>query len=200
MPLHMTGLISRHELDHPNEKPLKKPEPPLNYERVLKFNPNHGADGKFSSGGGGRKGGTAGAPTEDAMGRPLKNRKVPAAALESFLGMMGGSRETPQQALRRVVSGSGKPPIVEQPSGGRRNLPERQGGVFDNNPVGTIYENDQFIVPTNERVKVDPKYYDQKNHPDGTIYSTNGTTMIPNEGGYFDLQTGKVFKAYRYKS
>lgn len=43
----------------------------IGFEHVLKYNPNHGPDGRFASGGGGRRGGTAGAPTEDAFGNPL---------------------------------------------------------------------------------------------------------------------------------
>src|SRR6476620_2145450 len=38
---------------------------------VRKFNPNHGPDGRFASAGGGRRGGTVGAPTEDAFGNPM---------------------------------------------------------------------------------------------------------------------------------
>lgn len=36
MPLHMTSLVSRRNLDHPDEKPPVKAVP-LNYERVLKY-------------------------------------------------------------------------------------------------------------------------------------------------------------------
>lgn len=51
MPLHHTALVSRRELDHPDEKPPVKVSP-LAYERVLKFNPYHGPDGRFASGSG----------------------------------------------------------------------------------------------------------------------------------------------------
>lgn len=49
MPLHFTGFASRRDILDP--EPLK-PEP-KSFERVLKYNPNHGADGRFTSGGGG---------------------------------------------------------------------------------------------------------------------------------------------------
>lgn len=42
---------------------------------VQKMNPNHGPDGRFATGGGGRRGGTVGAPTEDALGNPLRPRR-----------------------------------------------------------------------------------------------------------------------------
>ena len=160
MPLHMTSLVSRHSLTHPDEKP-PAPAAPLDYERVLKehlcwgrpcgggggkgkggpsdrdilveatrqrdernkkkpkeekdddgpspeaiahlgkeeatlrhqelkefhnklakkakkfelilkYNPNHGPDGRFASSGGGRAGGTIGAPTTGAFGQKLR--------------------------------------------------------------------------------------------------------------------------------
>jgi len=71
MPLHRSGLVSRYALQHPDEPQAE----PLPYERVLKGNPHHDPQtGRFTSGGGGRRGGTAGAPTEDAFGRPLRGR------------------------------------------------------------------------------------------------------------------------------
>jgi len=75
MPLHTTGLTSRHDLDHPDEKPPAKADP-LPYERVLKFNPNHGPDGRFTSGGGGRRGGTEGPPRVGAFGQKLSPAEV----------------------------------------------------------------------------------------------------------------------------
>jgi hypothetical protein len=47
---------------------------------VRKFNPNHGPDGRFASAGGGRRGGTAGPPTEDAFGNPLRRNVARAGA------------------------------------------------------------------------------------------------------------------------
>lgn len=71
MPLHMTGMVSRRDLASPGEEPVKITVPPL--ERVLKFNPHHDPQtGRFIEAPGGRKGGTMGAPTEDAFGRPLR--------------------------------------------------------------------------------------------------------------------------------
>ena len=49
MPLHTSAVMSRHALDHPSEKPAEV----LPYERVLKYNPHHGDDGRFTSGEGG---------------------------------------------------------------------------------------------------------------------------------------------------
>jgi hypothetical protein len=60
--------MSRHALEHPDEKPVAT----LPYERVLKYNPNHGSDGRFAPSGGGRPGGTMGAPTTGAFGQKLK--------------------------------------------------------------------------------------------------------------------------------
>jgi hypothetical protein len=50
---------------------------------VLKFNPNHDAKGRFAESGSGRRGGTAGAPTEDAFGNPLKRPSK--GGLENFV-------------------------------------------------------------------------------------------------------------------
>jgi len=68
MPIHTSAVMSRHALEHPDEKPVA----PLPYERVLKYNPNHGSDGRFAPSGGGRPGGTMGAPTTGAFGQKLK--------------------------------------------------------------------------------------------------------------------------------
>jgi hypothetical protein len=51
MPLHITGLVSRTRITHPEQYVEPKALP--KFESVLKFNPNHGKDGKFSSGKGG---------------------------------------------------------------------------------------------------------------------------------------------------
>jgi hypothetical protein len=49
MPLHQTGLVSRRELDNPEEKPHAEPLP---FEHVLKYNPHHDKrSGRFTSGG-----------------------------------------------------------------------------------------------------------------------------------------------------
>jgi len=77
MSLHRTGLVSRHQLDHPND-PAVPSGPTL--ETVLKFNPNHGPDGRFTShggGGGGRRGGTEGPPTTGAFGQRLNKTPAP---------------------------------------------------------------------------------------------------------------------------
>lgn len=65
MPLHRTGLVSRYTLTHPEDETTPEKLP---YEHVLKYNPNHGPDGRFASSGGG---GTAGAPTHGAFGQKL---------------------------------------------------------------------------------------------------------------------------------
>ena len=79
MPIHTTGFVSRHTLDHPDEKAPPTPST-LEYEHVLKYNPNHDPhSGKFTSGGGGRRGGTMGTPREDAFGQALGRRGRPGA-------------------------------------------------------------------------------------------------------------------------
>lgn len=107
MPLHFTGLISRYQLDHPDEHPPEQAVP-LNYERVLKFNPNHGPDGRFTSGGGGRRGGTEGPPTSDALGRPF--RKGGAGT------RLTGIPEKYREQARNVLEGYGR--LFPQTSGG----------------------------------------------------------------------------------
>lgn len=74
MPLHSTGFTSRRALDAP--EPVKVVPPAL--ERVLKYNPNHDPNtGRFTSSGGGRRGGTQGPPTTGAFGQRLTNRPAP---------------------------------------------------------------------------------------------------------------------------
>jgi hypothetical protein len=61
----------------------------MNFAQVLKYNPNHDpATGRFASSGGGRQGGTYGAPTEDAFGRPIKGLppKKPVFSTEALPG------------------------------------------------------------------------------------------------------------------
>lgn len=71
MPLHLTGMVSRRALLDPEPPTIA----PLPFEKVLKANPNHDPhSGRFTSGGGGRAGGTKGAPTQDAFGKPLNDR------------------------------------------------------------------------------------------------------------------------------
>jgi hypothetical protein len=94
MPLHMTALVSRHQLDNPNEPSPVKDVPPA-YERVLKYNPNHGPDGKFSSSGGGKAGGTMGAPTTGAFGQKLpRYRSVDSAQSRMDGGFLRGGPPT----------------------------------------------------------------------------------------------------------
>lgn len=76
MPLHTGGIVTRRQLDHP-EEPISEPVAVPAYEHVLKFNPNHGPDGRFASSGGGRRGGTVGPPTTGAFGQPLGGRYAP---------------------------------------------------------------------------------------------------------------------------
>ena len=101
MPLHMSSLVSRHTLLHPDEKP-PAPTAPLDYERVLKFNPNHDTStGRFTSGsgGGGRRGGTVGAPTEDAFGKAF-------GALATHRKMLANPGGYPTKAPETII----KPP------------------------------------------------------------------------------------------
>jgi len=72
MPLHVTGVVSRRALAHPEEKPLVSPV----YERVLKYNPNHDKAGRFTHGshaGSGTPmpsyGGSAGGKTQRVLDR-----------------------------------------------------------------------------------------------------------------------------------
>lgn len=119
MPLHAIGLVSRYNLDHPDEKP---PEPvaPLEYERVLKYNPNHDPEtGQFTSGGGGRRGGTEGPPTHGAFGQKLKRRRPgaldpkvremsdKAMAQARAAGFIRPANFARQQAAERALGGYG---------------------------------------------------------------------------------------------
>ena len=116
MPIHTTGFVSRHTLDHPDEKDAPIPTP-LGYEHVLKYNPNHDPhSGKFTSGGGGRRGGTMGAPREDAFGQALGRRHIPGLSqtsiADSILAKPGGlSTQTLGEALRNKPT-----PPVEKPA------------------------------------------------------------------------------------
>ena len=103
-------------------------------ELVRKFNPNHDDQGRFASSGSGRRGGTAGAPTEDAFGNPLKRPSK--GGLENFVRdwnkppVTGGRKQTvaahaprAQQATSHVhgVSDGGRGPQgkfhVQNPAG-----------------------------------------------------------------------------------
>jgi hypothetical protein len=107
MPIESTGVVSRNGLHNP-EQP-KKIEAP-SFETVLKFNPNHGPDGRFASSGGGRRGGTAGPPTEDALGNPLVRRP----------GNVGGTRRKPSEPHK---VGKVRPNAVNDPAGRFRQNP-----------------------------------------------------------------------------
>jgi hypothetical protein len=131
MPLTQSGFVSRRGLTHPDEKPAEIPA----YELVLKFNPNHGPDGRFAEAGGKRKGGTYGAPTEDAFGRPLKGLPRAAARLtgattDSFGRPIKGlpvaqpkySGPERRQGERRTLEGG--PGKASQYGGKAKTLPE----------------------------------------------------------------------------
>jgi len=77
MPLHMTSLVSRHKLLHPDEQ-SPAPATPLDYERVLKYNPNHGPDGRFASGGG-----NPALSTSNVLGALRKKNPTAVAAAEA---------------------------------------------------------------------------------------------------------------------
>ncbi len=139
MALHTTGLVSRHNLRHPDEKAPVRPV----YEHVLKFNPNHGPDGRFTSSGGGRQGGTAGTPTTGAFG----------------------------QSLRKTVQRS-----------------------LSNHPIGTQYYGDKTLIPTGQKESTAHISSETKHHPVGTIYGSDGQTLIPHKGGYIDKDTGQIYQ------
>jgi hypothetical protein len=119
MPLHHTGLVSRRELDHPDEKPRVEP---TSFERVLKFNPYHDKQtGRFTSSGGGRRGGTAGSPTHDAfgaaMGRP--RRSAEAAAFGGGASLPEQRNAAAKEMYRKMRAGEGGYGYTKDPTGGR---------------------------------------------------------------------------------
>lgn len=182
MPLTQSGFVSRRELTHPDEKPAEV----LPYELVLKYNPNHGADGRFASAGGKRKGGTYGAPTEDAFGRPIKGLPLAAARLTGNPNFKGAPKKPAQ------YSGP------ERRQGDRRTLeggPGKAGGPRQNlsDPIGTQYYSDKTLTPTGK--KGVPPSHKPGDEPGGTIFSS-GQTLIPGEGGtYIDKDTGQIYQS-----
>lgn len=137
MPLHFTGMASRREMEHPEEyAPKKAPS----FDRVLKWDPKQprDKDGKWTSGGGGRRGGTMGAPTEDAFGQPLRGNRVPAHAknLSGFRSRGSEPSFKEQLAAQRTVSGiqhnrflgkSGKTSNTASPHPGETSLAKSPG-------------------------------------------------------------------------
>lgn len=160
MALHTGGLVSRSGL----MKPVELPREPVSFERILKFNENHDAHGRFSSGGG-----------------------------------KGGSKATGGGAKAKGTGSNATP------------LPGDHGLPFDINntwthPLHTHYDmsTGKVHVPTGETVDqaTRDKYKDMKSHPIGTSYSSSGdSTMIPyqshGDDGYFELETGKVWRTYK---
>lgn len=129
MPLHMTGMASRRSLEFGDEEPVKIAAPAL--ERVLKFNPNHDPQtGRFTEGPGLRRGGTVGAPTEDAFGRAFgrPRRSAEAAAF-------GGGPSLPAQraaeTYRKMRAGEGGLGYTKSPGSGftTRGALSRGGAV-----------------------------------------------------------------------
>lgn len=131
MPIHSTALISRHKLENPDEK-----DPPtveaLSYERVLKYNPHHDPhSGKFTSGGGGRRGGTVGAPTQDAFGRAIGR---------------GRSRIDPLDVKSHPAGTIYSGDKVYIPTGEKGKIPFAPT-LTKNHPGGTMYIGNKVYLP-----------------------------------------------------
>ena len=89
MPLHRAGLVSKLSLQQGEPEQAES----LPYERVLKWDASQPRDasGRWTGTGGGRRGGTAGPPTEDAFGRPLGGKSKGQLIAEELAGRAGSA-------------------------------------------------------------------------------------------------------------
>lgn len=209
MPLHMTGLISRRELQHPTEKPVAP-----TFELVLKYNPHHDPEtGRFASGGGGRRGGTVGPPTHGYAGQKLTGaaRNLPFRPEAPVKGYTPAVNPAQNLPFRPEAPVKGYTPAVNPAknfAAGTRILddspipPKRPGETVHEyvDRTSDEYDKAQDLVPHGKgylhlsRGEGVFNPNDEKTHPVGTIYDSGSNKIIVPTTEMVDAATQRRFR------
>jgi hypothetical protein len=139
MPLHHTGLVSRRELDHPEEKPREVPT----FEHVLKYNPHHGPDGRFTSGGSkrGHIQGLSKLPVRDwpSLQGPTGGRHIPGLSPLAVRDWPSLQAKGVQRALDASVSGPATPEAAHIRRQAHTSFQTKSGQKHTLNPAKSTF-------------------------------------------------------------